>query len=255
MKRQTAAHGFTLVEVMVAICCMCILMLGLMQVFRYGTRSSLRGTLQVETTLEARLILQQLTLDLKHLCVEAESGATGLFDQALKTSGTAPTLEYSFYVYPFEGSTEQVVSRGGSGKSYIPVSRVTYLLQGSPTPTKPYLKLIRREQLHARHPRFGEYPAGIKERTLSERVHVMQILPRTFQVKGYRLSCFWVNLQLVDSLKRGELVPQNLGQQLFGAPKDALIADFFSVVYPEFIREIEHNKGFNLNWFTGIERP
>ncbi len=251
MRRQT---GFTLIEAMIAVACMALLLTAVLQVFRQGSQSSLRGMLQVETTLEAQAIIRQVTQDLESLCVEAEDGAADLSTRALTVSGTAPNLTITFLAFPLHGAIDGVVPVASSGQGYTLANRITYTVSGNPTPEKPYLQLSRREHLHPRHPDAGS-GGGSTEKVLSQRVHVFQIVPRRFGAANRQLDCFWINLQLVDSLHRATLVPRRLGEQLFGPPPNALIADFFGIAWPRFIRGIETNDGFNLNWYAGVSAP
>ncbi|MBF0545604.1 MAG: prepilin-type N-terminal cleavage/methylation domain-containing protein [Candidatus Riflebacteria bacterium] len=254
-KRET---GFTIVELMIALLCFGILSTALWQTMRLGSRSSLRGVLQVETTLEARRVMRQIQDDLKSACIPQDSKTLVIsFDQVL--TETKDPKQYSFLIFPHDGELEQIVPMMTEGRAFTKASRVTYSLK--PNENNPFFSLERTVHYHPENPLRASYPEG-QRKIVSKRVNQLSIRP--FYLPGESPSpdkeglpgWFQVTLQLVDSLNSQEA--KDFGKSTNTAPAQTsnfVIADFFEVVYPEFYNRMFSDVTFNRNWQSGINGP
>lgn len=261
-----------MVEMMVVVACMMLLLIPAWKVFHHGTKSSLQGMLQIETTMEARRILKQLNQDLKHSCWEwNDTNAFYSLQDILSTSGSFPNTSYSFAVFPFSGDISGVVP---TGSNYDPgpqprlarrVSRVIYRLAPSPKIARdgypsnfPMYRLLREETLHPGNPQIGQFPGGVRVQELSERVLMFDILPYISRdAGGNEQQFFWVTLQLVDTVNRSgvvQVITDSTSNRLTQRSRDLVIADFFDVVSPKFFAAYRQTAGPRLGIKSTYDR-
>jgi type II secretory pathway pseudopilin PulG len=252
-------QGLTLIEIMLVVLCIGILMGPIIQVFRHGTQSSLQGMLQIDTTLEARRVIRQISQDLKNSCFRMD-GTEREFNlgTVLHDSGTPPTSGYTFLSFSQYGQIEDSVpykSPGAGNAVWRRPSEITYRMIAQNTLEKPFFKLMREERFHPDHPMAKKHPGGIFSRVLSDRVNYFHIQPHLFQSANKILPAFIITLQLVDSLKKNTLPIAPTGNQIVNKPRGWLLADFYEVVTPEFLNSMLNRSWFNPNWQTMIGTP
>ncbi|MBI3039099.1 prepilin-type N-terminal cleavage/methylation domain-containing protein, partial [bacterium] len=168
--------AFTLVELMIVVGCLMLILVPAWRIFHYGTRSSLQGMLKIDTTLEARRILNQVNLDLKQSCWawDDENNAYYTISDILSASGRFQNRTISFLVFPSKGSLTDAIPQSLEPDVENPskvvanrrVSKVSYILQPSPKkeglPQKfPLFSLIREEKFNPKHPLAQSYPEGL----------------------------------------------------------------------------------------------
>lgn len=250
-------RGFTLIEMMLVLLCMFLLLGPIWRILRSGTQMSLKGMLQVETTLEARRIIRQVYTDLKSACIRFDgSQRVDLeFDQVVVKAGDPPAQALSFLAFPSHGSVTDAVPGAPGGVALRRASRITYTLEKSQKPDKPFMRLTRTEAFHPDHPLAKQFPGGKQSRVLSEKVHYFALTPRTYETGGQSLYYFWITLQLADSLQARNLPTNQIGSPMIQRPQGVIIADFFEVVYPEYFNSLIGRNGFNLNWHSGVVGP
>ncbi len=253
MKR---GRGFTLVEILVVAGCIVLLMGPILSILRSGSRTSLQGMLQIDTTLEARRIIKQFHTDLKQACFSNDQDVLTIgFSNLLKESGKLPDLSYSFLCFPLHGRMEEAVPASLSGKAKRLLSRVTYKLEKQADPEKPFLRLTREEKYHPEHAEGDRYADGVHRRVLSERVNFLQIKPIEIQTFGKKQYYFWITLQLTDTIGRADRKSMSPGVPISERSSGLLVADFFDVVYPEFFNAFWNQEGINRNWHTVTVAP
>jgi hypothetical protein len=237
--------GFTLVEIMIVAICIALLMGPLFMILRSGTKTSLKGMLRIETTLEARRVIKQIHADLKLACFPIPYNSTYDFADVMQVSGTPPEVTYKFLSYPIHKDFEDIFTSQTSGKNYREVAEITYKIEENPDPDKPAYKLIREEKNNG------------KTRTtiLSERVNYFEIKPIMLQPQGKNQFYYLVTLQLLDAVHLNDMEGQSIGDKINDEVKDVILADFYDVVYPEFFHSMWNHVRFNPNWHTPLKAP
>jgi type II secretory pathway pseudopilin PulG len=256
--------GFTLIELMVVIGCAMLLLLPAWEVFRQGTKSSLQGKLQIETTLEARRILQQVSFDLKNSCWAWDDEHVPVYtiNQILNSSGGAfPNCVFSFLSFSLLGNVEDAISKTPDPRTqpefcrklWRRPSKITYRLEKSPKikkegypPNFPMYSLIREERLNSKLPEAQKFQSsGFKRKmVLSERVMMFDITPYTLSDSlGNQQQFFWITLQLIDTVNRAGDFSFPTSGKLTQRSKDLVIADFFEVVSPKFLASYRQMAG------------
>jgi type II secretory pathway pseudopilin PulG len=238
-------HGFTLVETMIVAICLAILLGPIFLLLRSGSRRSLEGMLRIDTTLEARRVLQQIHADLKQACLPIVPQQPVGFTDFLFVTGSVPEWTYTFLSYPLHRPVTEIVPNN-SGNAPRRAARITYRVVRQNDPNKPFLRLYRDE----------EFPgSGKQTRTLSDRVNFFEIKPLEIQAGGRNQFYFWINLQLVDTAKGVDTTAMAAGTPVTAAKAGVLLADFFDVVYPEFFHAFWNHPMQNPNWHAGLISP
>lgn len=244
MKNQRR-QAFTLVEIMIVAICTALLMGPIFLVLRSGTKTSLKGMLRIETTLEARRVIKQVYADLKMACFPLPYNSTYNFDDVMAVSGTPPFNTYKFLSFPIHQRLGDIFASQLSGVNHRNVAEITYRIEKGKDPDNPFLRLIRDESFAGR----------VNTRILSDRVNFFEIKPVMMQPYGKNQFYFLVTLQLIDALHPSELKGKAAGSKLDELQKDVILADFFDVVYPEFFHAAWNQVRFNPNWHSQIRQP
>ncbi len=249
--------GFTLVEVMVVAGCLALLLTPIFFILRSGTKTSLVGMMKIDTTLEARRIIKQVRSDLKLAIIPLshhwKPGVTIFpsFSDILKEEGTPPNTKYVFYSYPmhhplYDGGGDDIIHNRNSTKGYSPrnISKITYKLEDSTNPDKPFLKLIRVE----------EFNSNVREKVLSDRVNFFRIR-RVPITPGHAKNqdYFFITLQLIDSLDSRnfkKIAEADIGKKKASQQSHIVLADFFDIVYPEYFHALWNFPQTNPSWHT-----
>ncbi|HNX74172.1 MAG TPA: type II secretion system protein [Candidatus Rifleibacterium sp.] len=242
MKRRSA---FTLVEIMIVLICTALLMGPIFLVLRSSTRTSLRGMLRIDTTLEARRVIKQVYADLKMACFPLPYNSIYNFDDVMQVSGTPPHNSYKFYSFPIHQRLNDIFSSQLSGVNFRDVAEVHYRVEDSKDPDNPFMKLIRTEA-------FG---GKVNTRVLTDRINFFEIKPVMMQPYGKNQFYFLVTLQLIDAVHPSEMKGRVAGAKLDELQKDVILADFFDVVYPEFFHAAWNQTRVNPNWHTQLRSP
>lgn len=257
---RASRSGFTLLESLLAILCFMLVALPAFQILRQGVLGSTRGVLQVQTTLEAKIILARVENDLKNACfpMTNDPGVESIADVSslISRSGRVPQESYSFLCFPSQGTVDQVVSpsHGGKAGARRRYSRVTWRLEGQETAEKPFYRLVREERFSAGHPLFGQFPDGTRREVLSGKVGLFVIRPLFLEANGTSHGFFNVWLTLVDRVTTADLKNQRPGGQMDRA-SGVVIGEFCAVVYPEFFHAFWNQEGMNRNWHAEIDGP
>lgn len=242
--------GYSLVEVLIAVTLATLLLAVAWRVLRAGLDSSLHGIQQVDLTLEARRVIQQIHQDLKMSCFErGPAGFAQEFARLVQVrpgSGPNPLegMTWSFLRFPHEGEVADVCSTGTrAGPAPRFAVRVTYRLQADAARRSPFWQLVRVE----------EPPAGLpggrtRTQVLSSQVNYLAIRPVELGTEATgRLACFHVTLQV--------------GRPVAGAGsgsdagRGSQIVDAFDVVYSECFNAIRNHPGMNFGWYAPIVGP
>ncbi len=248
--------GFTLTEILVVVLCVGILLVPAISFLMQGTRSSLRGMVQIETVLEARRIMQQIRQDLKNACFPVDGKERDLtLSLYLEEKGEPPCSRYSFLSFSQVGKPEDAVpcSSAGTGMVWRRASKITYALEPSTKGSGNLLRLVREEKFHPDHPQATHYGDGTRISVLSDKVNLFHVQLHSFEPNSQLPPAYLVTLQLVDSVaekRSGNGQPITLPD-----PSKTVIADFFDVVYSDFAIRMADRGWFNLNWQTGITGP
>ncbi len=237
--------GFTLVEIMIVLICTALLMGPIFLVLRSSTRTSLKGMLRIDTTLEARRVIKQVYADLKMACFPLPYNSVYNFDDVMQVTGTTPHNSYKFYSFPIHQRFNDIFASQLSGVNYRNVAEVTYRVEKSKNPDNPFMRLIRTES----------FAGKVNTRILTERVNFFEIKPIMMQPYGKNQFYFLVTLQLIDALHPSEMKDRVAGSRLDDLQKDVILADFFDVVYPEFFHAAWNQARVNPNWHTQIRIP
>ncbi|MFZ2957902.1 MAG: prepilin-type N-terminal cleavage/methylation domain-containing protein [Candidatus Ozemobacteraceae bacterium] len=238
--------GFTLIELLVAIICLALLLLPAYQAFLVGTRTSLVGMLQVETTMEARRALRQIHADLKAACMPFDDRGIQLtLENMLFASADASGISFAVYVFPRHVDPSKTITVEPSGLRPHLANFVTYRLRAK-TPGDPRKELIREERPH---PATGE---TLRTSVLSDRVNHFEI--RTVHFLGQTpRSAFFVTLQLVDTIDSGAL--SNLNPSTAEKPRGVVLADYCDMVAPTFLSSMLAQEGVNRTWYSELRGP
>ncbi len=252
-ERLLQGRGFTLVEIIFVVLCLFLLMGPVFSILRSGTKSSLKGMMQVETTLAARNILRQIRQDLRHSCF-AYSGKGCNFNVETLIKSDPAGGGCSFLAFPHQGSPGDASERDSSNLSWRLASHITYSVVPNSTGTG-FSKLVRKEKFHPKHPSYGNYPGGECENVLTANLLQFQIKPEIAKSGKESALVFLVNISLIDSVpgKAAEAVSSVQGGLI--RPREGAIAEFFDLVTSEFYHAMKNRSGYNLNWQTGIEGP
>jgi prepilin-type N-terminal cleavage/methylation domain-containing protein len=245
--------AFTLIEMMVVVILVSMILIPVFRTFHAGIKVATKGMLKVETTLEARRILKQIQTDLQDVCFPMDGREMTFSPESLvRETGTPPTTTYAFFSFPAHGPVESLITDEAGGIVWRNVSEITYSLsQGENS----MYTLIRSERFHPSHPLASTYPGGIRVQNLSNQVNFFSIVANPFNTPTRSSLTFRVHLQLVDSVKKGELAQVVQGNSAAQRLKEGVIADFFSVVNPHFYNHLLNRGWFNPNWQTGIRSP
>lgn len=253
-KKDLRPGGFTMIETLIAAALLAILVVPIVEVMRSGTRASMQGMLQIDTTLEARRILKVVRNDLKQSCFRfpANVGQEALISFGINHSKTITALlpGFSFLMFPASGNLDKLVPSTTGGPAYRPTSRVTYEVESDPA--NPFQKLVRIERFSDDHP---EQPGKTVRRVLSDRVNHFTIDPVELPSEDPAApQCFYqVTLQLVETFQRPDVTAGSAASK--ERQRGVLIADFFDVVYPEFYNAFRSEPFVNYNEHTMIKEP
>lgn len=242
-KRRCSA--FTLVEIMIVLICTALLMGPIFLVLRSSTKTSLKGMLRIDTTLEARRVIKQIYADLKMACFPLPYNSIYNFDDVMQAGGTPPHSSYQFHSFPIHQRMRDIFSSQSSGVNFRDVAEVTYRVEDSKDPDNPFMRLVRTES-------FG---GKVNTRVLTERINFFEIKPVMMQPYGKNQFYFLVTLQLIDAVHPSEMKGRVAGTKLDDLQKDVILADFFDVVYPEFFHAAWNQTRVNPNWHTQIRNP
>ncbi len=245
-------RAFTLVEVMIVVICASLLILPALVILSSGTTTSLRGMARVETVLEARRVIEQVTNDLKAAYLEyGKKNSFHLdYENYVKDSGSYPFVEYQFYRFPQSGEVEDLLQITDS-ETRRRLSTVNYRIEAGNDPNCPQQKILRRiEVFHPGHPLAEKYPGGL-EKVLSKKVSFFSIRP--YQVEDKYQTLYTITLQLIDIAPGKAVEIQETDGRLAEGNSQISLVDFSSVVYPEFLRYQNKYYYQNQNWFDSIE--
>ncbi|NCB38885.1 MAG: hypothetical protein EOM80_08955 [Erysipelotrichia bacterium] len=238
-------RAFTLVEVMIVAICLALLLGPIFLVLRSGTKTSLKGMMRIETTLEARRVIKQVYADLKMACFPLPYNSVYNFDNVMQTGGVPPHNTYKFMSFPIHQKMENIFSSQLSGVNYRDVAEITYRVEEGKDPDNPFLTLFRDES-------FG---GKVNTRVLSDKINFFEIKPIMLQPYGKNQFYFLVTLQLIDALHPSELKGKTAGTKLDELQRDVILADFFDVVYPEYFHAAWNQVRVNPNWHSQIRQP
>lgn len=238
-------HAFTLVEVMIVLICTALLMGPIFLVLRSSTRTSLKGMLRIDTTLEARRVIKQIYADLKMACFPLPYNSIYNFDDVMQVTGTPPHNAYRFFSFPIHQRLNDIFASQLSGIDYRNVAEINYRIEDSKDPDNPFKRLIRTES-------FG---GKVNTHVLSDRINFFEIKPVMMQPYGKNQFYFLVTLQLIDAVHPSEMKGRTAGTKLDELQKDVILADFFDVVYPEFFHAAWNQTRVNPNWHTQLRAP
>ncbi len=245
MKTNRRRQAFTLVEIMIVLICTALLMGPIFLVLRSSTKTSLKGMLRIDTTLEARRVIKQVYADLKMACFPLPYNSIYNFSDVMQVSGTPPLNSYRFNTFPIHQRLNDIFASQVSGVNFRNVSEVTYRVEESKNPDNPFMRLIRTES-------FG---GKVNTRVLTERINFFEIKPIMLQPYGKNQFYFLVTLQLIDAVHASDMKGRTAGTKLDELQKDVILADFFDVVYPEFFHAAWNQTRVNPNWHTQIRSP
>lgn len=237
--------AFTLVEIMIVAICLALLLGPIFLVLRSSTKTSLKGMMRIDTTLEARRVIKQVYADLKMACFPLPYNSVYNFDNVMQVGGTPPCNTYSFLSFPIHQKLENIFASQLSGVNYRDVSEITYRVEKGKNADNPFLTLYRDES-------FG---GKIHTRILSDKINFFEIKPIMLQPYGKNQFYFLVTLQLIDALHPSELQGRTAGTKLDQLQKDVILADFFDVVYPEYFHAAWNQVRSNPNWHSQIRQP
>jgi hypothetical protein len=243
-------RALTLIEIMLVVLCLFILLAPVLSIFRHGTRSSLKGMLHLETTMEARRILKQVTQDLRHSCFKMDGSQIDFsWSTLLQIGGSFPTGTYGMLRFPLVGELDATLPANSLGTAFRRASRITYRVQ--PHPQVPGRRqLVREEQYHPDHPMAAKLNGGRRSEILTHRLNLFDIKPEEVSNGKHGMLLFRVSLQLFDSVQGAAIaVPGD------GPGPEVVIADFFAVAYSDFYHRLVHRDWFNPNWQTGVVGP
>jgi len=243
--RKPHRPGFTLIEITVAIACLALLSATTFLLLQAGTRSSLKGMLRLETTLEARKIIRQVYADLKLACFPLPYNSVYNFENVMYITGAPPQNMYSFLRFPTHVRLDEIMTSPHNGVNFRETAFINYRIDPVSSQTSSLLKLTREESFKGQTIR----------KVLSERVNFFEIKPIMLQPYGRNQYYFLITLQLVDSVDAGELNRLRVGKKLQNDRSNLAVADFFDIVYPEFFHAAWNQPGINPNWHTQIRIP
>lgn len=246
MRTIRSPKGFTLIELLVAVICLALLLLSAFQIFLTGTRTSLVGMLQVETTMEARRVLRQIHADLKAACMPFDDGPIEWnLKDLLFSSPDSSGITYRFHAFPRHAPLDKTITIEPSGLRPHLANFITYRLRQK-KPGDPRKELIREERPH---PATGQAP---RTTVLSDRVNHFEIQIVDFQGIAPR-SAFFVTLQLVDTIDTGAL--NRLDPTSLSKPRGVVLADYSEMVAPTFISSMLAQEGVNRTWYSELRGP
>jgi prepilin-type N-terminal cleavage/methylation domain-containing protein len=252
--------GFTLIEVLVSTACLLLVLGPIFAIFSSGSRQSHKGMLRIETSLESRRVLRQISRDLKSgvvLLGTRQNQLVGLNDLMIGGLTTAnrclPQVRYSFYAFPSkaplaDGTPEDVIENRDHRTAPSPrhLARIEYAVEPNGDKRKFY-RLIRRE--YYKHQRF--------ERILSTKVNFFAISLIEFKPSNHPDHSFLqVSLQLVDALHHKDL-EQVQGRIDPDSPinqRNLVISDAFEIVYPEAFNAFLAFPQLNPSWHTAQQK-
>ena len=250
MNAERRPRGWTLIEILIVICCLAILTGPIVYVFRSGSRTALQGVVKSEITLEARRILQQIHDDLRYAVFfidyskPVKEKPEELFDRMLVPIGSST---YSLLRFPLHGTVGEAI-RTESGAAYrMPVRVVYELRKEGPL----FYSLYRRE---------GSAAAAL----LSRRVNFLEIRENP---AAPAKTVWLVTLQLAEATQATpsdanlarieaarDTLPNAIERRLEERTRGVQIAEFFDVVASEFYSTFRRSR-FIPNWHTLIAAP
>lgn len=235
-------YGFTLVEIMIVVICLSIIIGPIFILIRSGSDSSLKGMMRIDTTLKARIVMQQIYSDLKMACFTLPYGDDFSIDNLVKESGTHPNITYKFYSFPKKESYSKIFEED-SGIIYRNVSHITYKVETGDDPNLPFKKLVRIEKIN-----------GVEKSTvLTPNLNYFEIKKIWFNVNGKAQYYYVVTLQLIDVLRAKDIKDKKSGEKLTEKQKDVILADFYDVVYPDYFNSLWNDQNRYANWHTRIK--
>lgn len=236
---RRSGSGLTLLEMLIVAACVALLVVPIFAVLRSGARTSREGMLRIDTTMEARRVLQQVRNDLKLACFEFKPSRSYEFENDMVVeSGTAPYLNYTFLSFSPHFDLSNVIP-GNSGVLLRRAARITYRLEAQTDPQKPFMKLTRVEQ------HLGE---TVRSTVLSDRVNFFEIKPLEIRNQWY----YWITLQLIDTFQRTDTASMAPDRVTSGRGHGFLLADFYDIVYPEYFQAFWNNDRVTPNWHVDI---
>ncbi|MBI3038322.1 hypothetical protein HYY75_04610 [bacterium] len=258
-------HCFTLVEVLVVMAIGIMILGALFRILKSGTRSAMRGMVQIETTLLARRILQQVRNDLELSCCKTpetsdQDGeiALSIFFKDYWGETKKDPFSFSFLSFPIDCKQEDVVPPDDLAKieNKREPCRITYSLKPS---NNPFFKTLTRSE---------KFKGILKTRILSEKVNYMDIiksdllkepgfdsLVNTGDQKGLPTKCeyFFVKLQLCETFQRSG-APTLKGDRVI-REEGVIVADFFDVVIPDFLTQYWKQQPRRFNYHSHVNEP
>lgn len=239
--------AFTLVEIMIVAICLALLMGPLFLILRSGTKTSLKGMLRIETTLEARRVIKQIHADLKLACFPVPYDSTTEYDfgDVMSVTGVPPEVTYSFLSYPIHAEIEDIFTNQTSGKNFREVAEIKYKIEENSDPEKPSYQLIREEKING----------NTRRNVLSKRINYFEIKPIMLQPQGKNQYYYLITLQLIDAVHPKDMEGQTTGAKITDQVQGAILADFYDVVYPEFFHSMWNQVRVNPNWHTPLQAP
>ncbi len=240
-------RAYTLVEVTVALLVMSVVLAPALLLLSSGSRDSLQGLVQADTTLEARRIIRQVHQDLKLAAIETgpDSQESLSLERICKNEAALPLADYTFLRFPGQGAVAAVAPKLERRR----LSRVRYRLEPKTAGNIPVMRLIRTETFHAGS---GNQTA---EHVLSERVNFFEIRPCALPSVRPESMVFQVTLKLVDS-PRGPL-PETLpsGALLSNHAQGVITAEYSDVVFPMFFAAYMNQPYIVRNYYSGGTAP
>jgi hypothetical protein len=214
-------------------------------ILRSGTKTSLKGMLRIETTLEARRVIKQIHADIKLACFPTYYNVPYDFGNVMQVSGTPPEVTYRFLSYPIHAEIEDVFVNQLSNENYRKVAEIKYIVEENSNPDKPSYRLVREEKFDGR----------TRRQVLSERINFFEIKPIMLQPQGKNQFYCLVTLQLLDAVHPKDMEGQTPGAKINDQVQDVILADFYDVVYPEFFHARWNQTRLIPNWHTPLKAP
>lgn len=255
MTRRPAArrHGLTLIEVMIVAMVTALIATPMWLILRAGTRSSLQGMLHIDTTIEARNVLAQVHRDLKAALFPTAGWNVDVADneQLLDPVAPPPAAVLRLLVFPPPAAFADAHAAAPGEEHVLCAHRITYRLVRNAPPEHGFT-LWRDEE---GNPAARAGPASASH-PLSKRVNYFQIRREPLRHRDERgrdtvTAVYRVTLQLVEAMPDAAPLPETVGQRL-QAPRGVVVADFFDVVFSEFLHAKRLQPFVAQNWNTGV---
>ena len=241
-------HAFTLVEIMIVCICISILVGPIYMLLRSGSDSSMKGMTRIETTLKARRVLQQVYADLKMICFinNREHLQKVKFSNAMTIVSQAPNFKCWFYSFPTHEQYDQMFETAQNSSGTLDlnskVCKITYTVEGG---NNSVFKTLKRKV------EFGDKSS---ETVLSDKVSSFFIDPIAVKVEDKLENYYQINLTLVDVVHEN-LKDSITAEQINYGSKEIIKAEFFDVVYPEYVHSYIDDDAINPGWHHQIYPP